>query len=229
MTSIEEAGRVLGITDRAILGRAADLALLVTRTCGRLPPADEHAKPWVCLELACQAAGQLALFNRDMAAKHCGRTAALFARLSDGLVNALAGSADIVQPELLFAHFGCTEQGHFISSLIERSDQRLHPRVLLAAASIAVCGAAGIKVAPLAVAEYCHVAWRDCQPAVRVIRDTFKADLEQLQNTISVAPTPKPEKKWVDNPVLKDRAVPFLLDGKAGGIYGHIGLNLIIP
>jgi hypothetical protein len=241
---MEEIGRQFGINDRATLARASDLALLITRTCGRMPPGDESAKPVVALELACQERGLLSCFDRMLAAQLTKRPLPVYMKLVDKLVNALyspssmaggTGQFNLITISGITRHFNCPQLEPAIHQCISMLQEKIPWRCVIAASLIVISGHIGITVVPLKVAEYVHIPWKDVQASVKLVKGALSGDvLESLCK--SIVTVSEPSSSSVEDGVkktmvrrLKPRSVPYLLSGEAShGCFAYIGVNSAI-
>lgn len=241
---MEEIGRQFGIADRATLCRATDLALLITRCCGRLPPSEEPARPVIALELACQERGMLGKFDRHLAAKLTNRPLPMYIKICDKIVNALlsnsSSSSDgiqlVVTIEGITGHFNCTMLVPGIHAIISKLPAMPFPwRCLIGAALIVLSGHLKISLIPMRVAEYVHLAWKDVQMCVKQIKTILSADdLESISSAVTIAAQAdhdddQSNRKDTVMRTLKPRDIPYLfsVEEPKYGRYAHIGLNRI--
>lgn len=248
---MEDVGRSLGITDRAVLTRAMELALLITRRLGRLNANEEMARPVIALELACQEMDCLQRFDRTVAAKITGRSLPMYMKLCDRIINGLlssisSSSADtndlsgLIRIDGMAKHFGhaaVVPAIHAAIPYVEAPCRQYPWRCMIAAVMITVVGHLKLSIVPMIVAEYVHVPWKDVQACVKAVKACLSQEI--LDSVCSGCIDNKKAEMQVDfvqahqqatanwNEKLKNRQVAYLLSGDRTGRFAHIGPNPI--
>lgn len=237
----------MSINDRHTLSRASEISLLITRTCGRLSPSNELARPFIALELACQEQGVLSKFSKDTAAQLSKKPLPMYMKLCDQIVNALLSNNDsnstlsLITIEGMCSHFGLTKLAHSIHACFEYYDTiiRQFPwRCLIGATLIVFAGhLRQVNLVPMRVTEYVHMQWKDMQACVKMIKSILQNDnldrltlayLKANEHTESVNPDHHHHASSTLVRKIKPRPCAYLLDGQAQGIFAHIGLNSVV-